>query len=144
LENCWKNFPKCYKCSALKIALWYNVPPLHRKQHFILKIKGKMITIPLNTNTGIRILPKQAEPEKPKEGRAEKATPRIAVSVLEAAKMLGISKPHFLPLVKTGKIRTIRIGRRILVSVQSLRDFIDGTAAPDNSPEKNAELQSEK
>ena len=103
-----------------------------------------MITIASNTNSGIRILPKAAEPEKPKEGRTEKATPRIAVSVLDAAKMLGISKPHFLPLVKEGKIRTIRIGRRILVSVQSLRDFVDGIEAPRNSMENTGELQGRK
>jgi len=96
-----------------------------------------MITVPLNTNTGIR-LPARTPPEKPKAKRTEEATPRIAVSIQEAAKMLGISKPHFLPLVREGKIRTVQIGRRILVSVQSLRDFVDGD--PDNSIE-NAELQ---
>jgi excisionase family DNA binding protein len=98
-----------------------------------------MITIPLNTNSGIRISARTL-PEKPKKERSEKAIPRIAVSVQEAAKMLGISKPHFYPLIKGGKIRTVNIGRRILVSVQSLRDFVDGKAEPRNSPENDAEL----
>jgi len=97
-----------------------------------------MITIPLNSNTGIRI-PARTPPEKPKQKRTEEAPPRIAVSVQEAAKLLGISKPHFLPLINEGKIRTVRIGRRVLVSVQSLREFVDGK--PRNSPENAAELQ---
>ena len=87
-------------------------------------------------------LPARTPSEKPKVKRTGEATPRIAVSIQEGAKMLGISKPHFLPLVKEGNIRTVKIGRRILVSVQSLRDFVDGT--PDNSIENAAELQGEK
>jgi len=101
-----------------------------------------MITIPLNTNTGIRIPAKQAEP-KPEHKRTE-TFERIGVSIQEAAKMLGISKPHFLPLVKEGKIRTVQIGRRVLVSVQSLRDFVDGVTEPQNPPEKSPELQGKK
>jgi len=64
--------------------------------------------------------------------------------IREAAKILGISKPHFLPLVKERKIRTVKIGRRILVSVQSLRDFVDGRDEPRNSEENAAELQGKK
>jgi len=101
-----------------------------------------MITIPLNTNTGIRI-PAGTPPEKPERKRTE-TIERIGVSIQEAAKMLGISRPHFLPLVKEEKIRTVKIGRRILVSVQSLREFVDGTKAPCNSPENTAELQGKK
>ena len=99
-----------------------------------------MITIPLNTNTGIRI-PARTPPEKPEHKRTENIE-RIGVSVQEAAKMLGISKPHFLPLVKEGKIRTVQIGRRILVSVQSLREFVDGHS--DDSMENSPESQGEK
>jgi excisionase family DNA binding protein len=102
-----------------------------------------MITIPLNTNSGIRI-PAWTPSEKPKKERTKETTQRIAVSVQEGAKMLGISKPHFLPLIKEGKIRTIRIGRRVLVSVQSLREFVDGKNAPDYSVENNDELADKK
>jgi excisionase family DNA binding protein len=101
-----------------------------------------MITIPLNSNSGIRI-PARTLPEKPESKRTENIE-RIGVSIQEAAKMLGISRPHFYPLVKEGKVRTIKIGRRTLVSVQSLRDFVDGTKAPDNPVENAAELQGEK
>ena len=101
-----------------------------------------MITIPLNSNTGIRIQT-ATPPEQPKPQQAE-SIERISVSIQDAAKMLGVSKPHFLPLVKEGKVRTVTIGRRILVSVQSLREFVDGQKVPDNSVENAAELQGEK
>ena len=101
-----------------------------------------MITIPRNSNTGIRIPARQPEP-KPERKQTENIE-RIGVSIQDAAKMLGISKPHFYPLVKEGKIRTVKIGRRTLVSVQSLRDFVDGTKEPHDSLEKNDELQGRK
>jgi len=101
-----------------------------------------MITIPRNTNTGIRILAKQPKP-KP-EGKQTEVIERIGVSIQESAKMLGISKPHFYPLIKEGKVRTVQVGRRTLVSVQSLREFVDGKKAPPNSGENGNELQGEK
>ena len=90
-----------------------------------------MITIPSNTNTGIRI-PARTPPEKPNRKRAENIE-RISVSIQEAATMLGISTPHFYPLIKEEKVRTIKIGRRTLVSVQSLREYVDGKKEPHNS-----------
>jgi len=98
-----------------------------------------MITITRNTNSGIRILPKQAEP-KP-ECRQAESIPQIGASIQEAAKMLGISRPHFYPLIKEGKVRTVKIGKRVVVSIQSLRDFVDGTTEPGNLVENAAELQ---
>src|SRR5215469_14758159 len=84
----------------------------------------QMITIPLNTNSAIRI-PAWTLPEKP-ESKQTETIERIGASIQEAAKMLGISKPHFLPLIKEGKIRAVKLGKRVVVSVQSLRDFVDG------------------
>jgi excisionase family DNA binding protein len=98
-----------------------------------------VITIPINENTGIRI-PAWTPSKKPKKERSE-TTQRIAVSIQEAAKRLGISEPHFRPLIKEGKVRTVKIGRRILVSVQSLHELVDGKNNPDNSVEKCDELQ---
>jgi len=101
-----------------------------------------VITIPLNTNSGIRI-PAWTPPKKSKEERSE-TTSRIAVSIQEAAKRLGISEPHFRPLIKEGKVRTVKIGRRILVSVQSLREFVDDKTEPRNSVENSDKLQGKK
>ena len=101
-----------------------------------------MITIAHNTNSGICI-PARTPPEKPERKRTENIE-RIGVSILEAAKMLGISRPHFYPLIKGEKVRTVKIGRRIFVSVQSLREFIDGKQEPHDSVEKDDESQGEK
>jgi len=85
-----------------------------------------MITIPTNTNSRIRI-PAKATP--PKTDRTEDPL-LIGVSIPKAAKMLGVSKATFVPLIKEGKVRTVRLGKRVIVSVQSLRDFVDGKKEP--------------
>jgi excisionase family DNA binding protein len=100
-----------------------------------------MITIPLNTNTGITI-PARNIPTKQKSEQAE-ATPRMSVSIPEAAKIIGVGKPLMLRLIKEGKIRTIKIGKRVVVSIQSLRHFIDGEKAPCDSMENSDESQGE-
>ena len=101
-----------------------------------------MIIIPLNENTGIRI-PTRTPSEKP-ESKQTKTIERLGVSIQDAAKMLGISKPHFYPLIKEGKVRTVTIGRRTLVSVQSLRELVNGKKEPPNSGENGNKLQGEK
>jgi excisionase family DNA binding protein len=78
-----------------------------------------IITIPTGTNSCIRI---PSQPEK-----TEQPVERIGFSMPEAAEALGISIPTLLPLIKSGTIRTVRLGKRVIVSVQSLRDFVDGT-----------------
>jgi excisionase family DNA binding protein len=100
-----------------------------------------MITIPLNTNSSIRILAKQTEP-KPERKKAE-SIPQIGVSIPQAAKLLNIGKPLMSNLIKTGKIRAVKLGKRVVVSVQSLREFVDGKKEPCNSIENNDELQDE-
>jgi excisionase family DNA binding protein len=77
-----------------------------------------IITIPTGTDSQINI------PIKPKE---QIAIERIGVSVKEAATMLGLCERTVWKLINNNKIKTIRIGRRVIVSVQSLRDFVNGT-----------------
>jgi len=101
-----------------------------------------VITIPLNTNSGIRILAKPAE-TKP-ERKQEENTPQIGVSIPQAAKLLDIGKPLMSHLVKTGQIRAVKLGKRVVVSVESLREFVNGTKEPRNSVENAAELQGKK
>ena len=98
-----------------------------------------MITIPINSNTGIRI-PARTPPEKPEKNQTENVTP-VGVSIPQAAKMLNIGKPLMSNLVKTGQIRAVKLGKRVVVSVQSLREFVDGKKESDNSVENTAESQ---
>ena len=113
---------------------------MRRKKQFQPEKQGKMITIPLNTNTGIRI-PARTPPEKPERKQAENFPP-IGVSIPQAAKLLDIGKPLMANLVKTGKIRAVKLGKRVVVSVQSLRDFVDGQPPnlQENSPEMRGEM----
>jgi len=76
------------------------------------------ITIPTGTNAAITIPAKPAQTEQPAE--------RIGVSVETAAEMLAVSPRTMWTLAKENKIRTVRIGKRVIFSVQSLREFIDG------------------
>jgi len=98
-----------------------------------------VITIPLNTHSGIRIQAKQAEPKS--ERKQTETIERIGVSIPQAAKLLDVGKPLMAHLVKTGQIRAVKLGKRVVVSVQSLREFVDGTKEPCDSPENTAELQ---
>ena len=116
------------------------IRPIPRKQRFWTTKPG-MITIPINTNTGIRI-PAWTPPEKPKSKQGE-TVPPIGVSIPQAAKLLNIGKPLMANLVKTGKIRAVKTGKRVVVSVQSLHEFVNGEKLC-NSPENNPELQGKK
>jgi excisionase family DNA binding protein len=100
-----------------------------------------MITIPLNTNTGIRI-PAWTPTEKP-ERKPTEASP-IGVSITQAAKMLNVGRPLMANMVKTGKIRSTKLGKRVVVSLQSLHELMDGKKEPDNSAEKTGGLRGKK
>ena len=89
------------------------------------------ITIPTSPSACIRI-PAKAEKPKLKIDRIED-TPPIGVSIPKAAQMIGVSKTTFMPLIKDGTVRTVRLGKRAIVSVQSLRDFVDGKKEPCDS-----------
>jgi excisionase family DNA binding protein len=86
-----------------------------------------MITIPLNTNSGIRI-PARIPPEK-KERKQTEASP-IGISSTQAAKMLNVGRPLMAHMVKTGKVRSLKLGKRVVVSVQSLHKLMDGKKNP--------------
>jgi len=80
-------------------------------------------TIPTGTESRISIPARTEKPQRKPGGDVE----RIGVSVPEAAAMAGVSVCRMLPYVKNGTIRTVRFGKRVVVSVKSLRAYIDGT-----------------
>jgi len=77
------------------------------------------ITIPTGTNSPFRIpaTPLQPEPQP---------TERIGVSVEIAAEMISVGVRTMWNLAKEKKVRTVRVGTRVVFSVQSLREFVDG------------------
>lgn len=49
---------------------------------------------------------------------------RIAVSVNEAAKMVSLGKTKLFQLCATGHLTRVKVGRRTLITVESLRRLI--------------------
>ena len=50
----------------------------------------------------------------------------IAVHIDEAVRLSGIGRTSLYTLITDGRIRTVRLGRRRLVLVESLREFLEG------------------
>lgn len=55
---------------------------------------------------------------------------RATISVPEAGKLLGIGREAAYNAARRGELPTIRIGRRLLVPTQALRDLLSTTVAP--------------
>jgi excisionase family DNA binding protein len=49
----------------------------------------------------------------------------ITLSITDAAKALGIGRSSTYVLINIGNLKTIKIGRRTLVTVDSLRALVD-------------------
>lgn len=54
------------------------------------------------------------------------STEREAITVSQAANIIGVSKPKMYEIIRSGKIRSINIGRKIIVSRQSLINWLRG------------------
>jgi excisionase family DNA binding protein len=55
----------------------------------------------------------------------EKSSERLTYSVIEAAALLGIGRVLAYELVRTGKLRTVRLGRRIVVPKRALDELLN-------------------
>ncbi len=49
-----------------------------------------------------------------------------AITIAEAAQMIRISKPKMYELIRSKQVRSVNIGKKILVSRQSLLDWFEG------------------
>ena len=57
----------------------------------------------------------------------QKASPsheKLALSVTEAADLIGISKPKMYELVNSNRVHSVNVGKKILISRQSLMDWL--------------------
>jgi excisionase family DNA binding protein len=50
--------------------------------------------------------------------------PPIAISVKEAAQMLGISKSHAYDLIRQDELPHVRLGRRVVVPYRELEEWV--------------------
>src|SRR5205814_333602 len=51
------------------------------------------------------------------------ASSKVAVSVAEAAELVGLSRAGFYPLVLSGDVPSIKVGKRRLVPIAGLREW---------------------
>jgi excisionase family DNA binding protein len=49
---------------------------------------------------------------------------RLALGVTEAAKSLGVSRTKLYEAVRDRRLRVVRLGRRVLIPLDSLRAFL--------------------
>jgi excisionase family DNA binding protein len=54
----------------------------------------------------------------------DKVTERLAVTVPKAAGMLGLGRTKTWELVRRGRLRSLRVGKRVLVPVRELERFL--------------------
>jgi len=81
------------------------------------------VTVSAGSKPRIQI-PARDKQAKPKKMTSE--IERIGVSVEVASIMLGLSVRSVWVLIKDGRIRHVKFGTRCIVSVQSIREFVDG------------------
>lgn len=54
---------------------------------------------------------------------------RLAISIAEASKRLGLSKNSLYASARIGQLPSINIGRRILIPLSALKDFLESKRA---------------
>lgn len=58
----------------------------------------------------------------------EKKTERIALTIKETAGAIGVSPGHIRNKIKAGDLKTVRVGRRVLITTDALRQWLTGCA----------------
>jgi excisionase family DNA binding protein len=53
----------------------------------------------------------------------------VLVSVDQAAKVVGLGKSKLYELLLSGELKSLKIGRRRLISMSALKEFVDDLAA---------------
>ena len=67
----------------------------------------------------------------------------LAVSVPEAASAIGLSIPHVWREIALGKIASVKVGRRRLIMLDDLREYLEARRSPARSPARGAEPEVE-
>lgn len=69
----------------------------------------------------------EQEPEHLENDIPQNSSPgdaKVTLTVPEAARMIGISNPKMYELVHAGRLRSVRVGKKILISRKSLMDWL--------------------
>jgi len=72
--------------------------------------------------------PEPSRPRKRKKGDEARVAPvdRDAYNIDEVAARLALSPRKIWELTKSGDLRTVRVGRRVLVPASAIAEFLDG------------------
>ena len=71
------------------------------------------------------------EPEHLDNDIPQKSSPmnaKVTLTVPEAAELIGVCKPTMYEMVRAGKVRSVKVGKKILISRQSLMDLFQEQA----------------
>lgn len=66
--------------------------------------------------------------------RNDRPPEKLAYGIPEAANALGLSKDYVWKLVASGKIRSIKVGKRRLIAGEALEDFLQKRGAKKSLP----------
>jgi hypothetical protein len=100
------------------------------------------VTIPTGSTSRITIPAKNKHWKPNSKGRGD--IERIGVSVEEAAIMLSLCVRSVWVLIKDGRLQHVKFGTRCIVSVRSLREFVDGKQESETPLEHGDESRGEK
>ena len=66
------------------------------------------------------------EPEHLNNEISQQSSPenKVTLTVTEASQLIGICKPKMYEIVRAGKVRFVKVGKKILISRQSLLDWL--------------------
>ena len=67
------------------------------------------------------------EPEHLDNDISQKSSPvnaKVTLTVPEAAELIGVCKPTMYEMIHAGKVRSVKVGKKILISRQSLMDWL--------------------
>jgi hypothetical protein len=57
----------------------------------------------------------------------------LAISIADAVKMVGLGRTSLYAAISSGRLKTRKAGRRTLVEVEELRQFVAGLPASDDT-----------
>lgn len=58
----------------------------------------------------------------------EKSPQRMTRTVEEAAPLLGVGRASVYKLIKSGELRSVRVGRKMLIPLSAIDAFLNGTS----------------
>ncbi len=108
---------------ATKFSLNASAPALPQERCFYTEADIRMI-IKSTVQEVLSTILLDEEPEIT-ANVDQKKPDKLTVTVLEAAEILGGSRPSMLELIHTGAINHKRIGRKILIPYKALVDWVN-------------------